>query len=127
MRTVDIPVWEAWLEENSSDLDTVDYDLHLGEGIPPLEGIPSEFQQDWTALTQKRADAVVFRQDKIEVIEVKDRVSPQAIGKVMVNSELLKENGTDGKKVEPVIVARSCDPDCKRIADKFGIRIDLVL
>ena len=78
----DIAIWERFLNAFPDRFDSVDYDVRVGEGIPPLETLPENIKRDARALTQKRIDVVGWNGELPTIIEVKSRAGMSTLGQI---------------------------------------------
>lgn len=76
-------VWGQFLAKFNKLYDRFDYDLRVGKGVEVAENIPEKFRQDYVALTQKRIDAVGYKNNRAHIFEVKTRATLSPIGQLI--------------------------------------------
>ena len=126
LRPEDVAVWERFMEKNPGKPWRMDYDVKVGIGRTPLEDLPEEYKKDWTALTRKRIDAVAWGPNEIYIIELKPQASLSALGQLLGYSELWEDMHNSGRRVIPLLLCNSLDPDTARVAQASGIEISVV-
>ncbi len=117
-------LWEWFMETHPNEYESVDYDMHVGEGVaPPLDTPPNEYTDNMAHLTKKRVDVCGYRKDgSIDCIEVRPRAGSSAIGAVVVNTELLAKLTPDSRRT-PLIITDRAQADMVECCRLFGIRL----
>ena len=123
MAPQDIPVWEAFLREQASQFTAFDYDVRVGKGIDPGPTYNDETRQDAILLTQKRIDAVGFRDNEVWIIEVKPQASISALGQLLTYTELFIAYKKPDLTVRSVVVCNSVDQEVRDIFKKHNITV----
>ena len=123
LRPEDVTVWERFMRLNPNKEWTMDYDVKVGLGRKPLEELPPELQKDWRDLTRKRIDAVAWSENNVFLIEIKPRAGLSAIGQIIGYSELWIDLHDNDRRVRPVVICHSTDPDTIQVAKAAGIEI----
>lgn len=120
----DAALWERFIDTHPDAYETVDYDMHVGEGAaPPLDTPPNAYTDDQKHLTKKRIDVCGYKKNgTVDCIEVRPRAGSSAVGAVMVNHELLRES-LPGAKYTRRIITDKCQADMARLAALFNIEI----
>lgn len=126
MRPEDIGVWEEFIKKNPDYYDRVDYDFRVGEGriYPSIKELWGK--RDMRMLSQLRIDAVGYKGDRIDIIEIKPSVNVTALGQVITYTDLFIKEHPGMKNIVPTIVASREMPDVRRVAEERGIKIILV-
>lgn len=126
LRPEDVKVWEKYMAANPNKPWRMDYDVKVGLGRTPLEDLSPELQKDWKDLTRKRIDCVAWDAADIYIIEVKPMASLGALGQLLGYSQLWEDFHNSGRRVRPLLVCSSLDPDTARVAQASGIEISVV-
>ena len=126
LRPEDVAVWEKFIDSHPDKPWMMDYDVKVGLGRETMEDLPPELQKDWRDLTRKRIDAVAWAPDAIYIIELKPQATLGAIGQVLGYSELWEDLHNSGRRVHPLILCNSTDPDTKRVAAASGVELIVV-
>ena len=78
----DIVVWERFLHQHGMAYDYFDYDVRVGRGRDPGQTYEPNIRQMGVDLSQRRIDAVGFKTDHIDIIEVTTHAGIHAIGQL---------------------------------------------
>lgn len=123
MSPLDIPVWETFLKEQGNLFTAFDYDVRVGTGIDPGPSYDDATRRDAILLTQKRIDAVGFREGEIWVIEVKPQASIGALGQLITYTELFIAYKKPDLPVRSIVVCNTVDPEVRDIFKTHGITV----
>lgn len=120
----DRAIWERFMVAFQDAYESVDYDLHVGEGAEaPLDTPPDQYTENHRQLTQKRIDVTGYKKNgTVDSIEVRPNAGSSAIGSSVVNAILLRKllPRTD---VKAVIITDHAQADIISIAAGVGIEI----
>jgi len=122
----DIPVWEKFLEEYANAYESFDYDVRVGEGEAPLPTLEPKYKEMARALTQKRIDAIGYREKEIWIFEVKPRAAISALGQIIAYAELYTRANPTTDFIIPAIVCTSIDSDIRKLMEDIKIQIFIV-
>lgn len=120
MFPLDIAIWERFLASFASDYSGFSYDVKVGSGTPVPAGTPDNYARMQEILSKYRIDAVGFRSDGIDIIEVKPEAGTIAIGQVVTYVDLYKRDLEPSLPVRGVIVTDRELPDMKYLTSKVG-------
>ncbi len=126
MKPADVAVWNKFILNNPAVLDSVDYDVFVGEGAPFDTTLKSLEGQDVGALYYKKIDVVGYRPGEVWLIEVKPVATLIAIGQINSYYELYIEKFKPRDKVILAVVAESVAPDAENLARKWDTKILIV-
>ena len=115
LRPEDILIWEKFIDNFPGFYESVDYDVHVGQGRDYPEVEEPKIYDDMKWLSLKRIDVVGYRKDRVDIIEVKPRAGASAVGQVEVYTDLYKEKFPDVKNLKKIIITDDMDPDTTRI------------
>lgn len=121
MLASDIPIWDSWVKQYGHLFIGFDYDIHVGEGVPPVEGLSPALQRMAKTLTQKRIDALGHQNDKLWIIEVKQRPGVSAVGQIITYLTLFRKQFQPDKELIPVIVGDIVEPDIRTVLAEHNI------
>ncbi len=122
----DTAVWERFVRKFPDKFDTVDYDVHVGSGIEPLDAIESNVVDQWRDLTRKRIDVIGWNRDFATIIEVKKRVGLPTLGQV-IGYRYLYHREHDNIFLKPLlIVCSQINKDDIDVLNHFGILFEVV-
>ena len=119
-------IWTKFLQTTHLDFIRIDYDVHLGQGMPPLPGEPEFIIHLKSAVTRKRVDAVAETADDIWIFEVKPRIGMSAFGQLVNYFELYQAEYHPAKGVMLAAIGESQAPDIQRAFDLYAVNILLV-
>lgn len=122
----DIVIWERFLERYAGAYESVDYDIRVGEGEPPLPTLEPKYAAMAKALTQKRIDAVAYRPGEIWIFEVKPRAALSALGQIISYTELYILTFNPTETIVPAVVCEMVDHDVKPLMTNRGIQVIIV-
>ncbi len=126
MFPVDAVIWERFIEQFGSQYVGFDYDVKVGTGLDP-ENITDEKLANINAgLYKFRIDAIGFRTDEIEIIEVKPRARANALGQVQAYINLYRKDLKPTLRTTGVIVTDIEVPDMRELTREFGIKYFIV-
>ncbi|MQY78858.1 MAG: hypothetical protein GH151_06640 [Bacteroidetes bacterium] len=117
----DTAVWERFVLKFPDRFNTVDYDVHVGSGIEPLDGIESNIVDQWRDLTRKRIDVIGWNRDFATIIEVKKRVGLPALGQILGYRFLYRREHSGIFLKPPLIICGQIAQDDIDVLDYFGI------
>ncbi len=115
----------AWLTKHWVEYDRVDYNVRVGHGVVHDTTSPGFAQDAAIANSQRRVDAMVWRQNAPTIVEVKVRGSLWALGQLWGYRQLwLRDNPNQYPGV--IMVCGSIDPDTAYVYDSLGVRYEVV-
>lgn len=104
-------VIRAYLEKHLDEFDRVAFSKRVGKGAT-LDPTTSPAAQRATAFsTRKRIDILAWRGSQPVIIEVKQRVTPAALGQILTYRHHFLEDFPDAAEPELVVVGRESDAD----------------
>ena len=118
----DIRIWEQYLEVADHGFDSFDYDVHVGEGVEPMESWTGEIKAMAMALSEKRIDVLGWKANVPTIIEVKPQAALSAIGQVLCYRELYEQRSPAEVRPLLMILTNFEMPDIRWLCGRFGIR-----
>ena len=88
MGRAEAEVAHAWLIRRGGEYDSIEFNVRLGEGEPCPPDTEDYLRDCWKANTQKRADIVAIAAGLVTIVEVKDRITPGAVGQLLAYQTL---------------------------------------
>lgn len=104
-------VIRAYLLEHLSEFDSLTFGKRVGAGEPPDPTHLPSIQEQTRLNTQKRIDIVGMRGRQPVLVEVKQRVTPAALGQILTYRHHYLEDVPDAPEPELVVVGRESDAD----------------
>jgi hypothetical protein len=122
MSTEDYRLWLTYRLTIQAAAPTLYFDVRLG-GTRALDHAPPEYLKNfWYSVNAKRADVVAEYADHVDLIELRTRAQPNAIGRLITYRELWNDDPAILKPLRLELVTDSEDPDVRRVADLVGIK-----
>lgn len=118
-------VIRAFLLEHLREFDRITFGKRLGKGEPPDPTHLPAIQQQTLLNTQLRLDILAYRGATPILIEVKQRVTPAALGQLLTYRHHFLEGTPDAPEPELVIVGRTSDDDTLAAITAHGVTVYL--
>jgi hypothetical protein len=118
-------VIRAFLLEHLNEFDTMVFGKRVGRGEPTDPSHLPAIQQQTVLNTQKRIDLLAYRGRTPIIIEVKQRVTPAALGQILTYRHHFLEDVPDAPEPEMVVVGRAGDADTIRALQAHGVTVYL--
>jgi len=118
-----ISVFKRFLAEHGKEYDHIDYDVRVGEAIPLVEFTEEEYLRMVRDLSLKRIDAVGYRKDMIDIIEIKKRADIIALGQLLAYELLYERTFHPKLPTRKVLVCETIDDDVRRVLESYNIVI----
>lgn len=118
-------VIRAFLLAHLREFDRIVFGKRVGQGEPPDPTHLPAIQRQTTLNTQKRIDILAFRGAQPIIIEVKQRVTPAALGQILTYQHHYAEENPDAPEPELWIVGRTIDADTLAVISARGITVFL--
>lgn len=126
VREAETLIWERFLVKFPEAYDQVAYNVKVGEGADIPEGTEPNIASGFKQLTQHKIDVVGFKNNEVDIIELKPYAGTRAIGQVIGYRDLYVTLVDNSARPNLVIVTDILRPDTKIIADKQGIKVIVV-
>lgn len=104
-------VIRAYLLAHLGEFDSIVFGKRVGQGEPPDPTHLPAIQLQTKLNTQKRIDLLAYRGRQPVIIEVKQRVTPAALGQILTYRHHFLEESPDAPEPELVVVGRESDAD----------------
>jgi hypothetical protein len=104
-------VIRAFLHRAPERVRSIVFGKRVGQGEPPDPTHLPAIQRQTTLNTQKRIDILAFRGAQPIIIEVKQRVTPAALGQILTYRHHFVEENPDAPEPDLWIVGRESDAD----------------
>lgn len=121
----DIRVWEAFLDKYKTTFKRFDYDIRVGEGRDPGKNYPEKIRQMGLDLSQRRIDAVGYRDNEIYIIEITTSAGLKAVGQLMAYPTLYIDLFHPNLPLTPFLCCSSIQSDIKPVLLKNKIRYEV--
>lgn len=118
-------VIRAFLLAHLREFDRIVFGKRVGVGEPPDPTHLPAIQRQTTLNTQKRIDILAFRGAQPIIVEVKQRVTPAALGQILTYRHHYVEENPDAPEPELWIVGRTVDADTLAALSAHNITVYL--
>ena len=126
LKPLDIAIWERYISAKPDFWETVDYDLAIGTGAPIALGTEENMARDFKILTQYKIDVVGYKENAIDIVEIKPNAGASAIGQVKSYEALYKNYVNPSGNTRAVIITDMARPDIFLLAHELGVIIHIV-
>lgn len=126
MGPADREIWEQFINDYPLAYDHVQYDVPLGS-VPPHALQPLS-PQGGTAerLYKRKIDVVGYKNDTIDILEIKPIASISSVGQVLGYQSLYMRDFSPPVKPRAIILCGDVDLDTREIAQEQGVQIIMV-
>lgn len=118
-------VIKAFLLEHLAEFDRVTFGKRIGKGAAIDPTTLPAVQRATAFSTRKRIDILAWRGGSPVIIEVKQHVTPAALGQILTYRHHFLEEFPDAPSPELVVVGRESDPDTLAALQAHGITVYL--
>lgn len=122
----DIEVWERYLKDHKAEYNFFDYDVRVGNGKDPGPKYNDTIRQMAIDLTQRRIDAIGYKNDSITIIEITRSIGLKAIGQIKVYKILYKIKFNPHLPVNTLILGEYLQSDIAPYLDESGQKYILI-
>ena len=126
MFPLDIPIWERFLDSFSDDFLSFDYDVKVGSGTQPIEGLGDKYARMQSILSKYRIDVVGYNSNSILIIETKPEAGTTAIGQIETYTKLYTRDMHPNLPVVGCIITDRKLPDMDYLTKDKGIAYYIV-
>lgn len=126
MKPGDVAIWERYIEKYPDAYDKVQYDFWVGSP-PPFNPIVNEATEGSAdGLYRRKIDVVGYKNDTIDIIEVKPRAGASAIGQVKGYKRLFVRDEKPKKEPQAIILTDILDVDMLDLTRGEGVLLFIV-
>ena len=104
-------VIHAFLQQHLKEFSRITFSKRVGRGAVIDPTTPPAAQAAFAFSTKKRIDILAWRDTQPVIIEVKQSVTPAALGQILTYRHHFLEEFPDAPEPELVVVGRQSDPD----------------
>ena len=122
----DIPIWERFIDRFGADFLGFDYDVKVGSGTEPIEGLGDQYARMQSILSKYRIDVVGYKPDSITIFETKPEAGTVAVGQIHTYTNLYLRDFKPSLKVIGAIVTDRELPDMAYLTKLQGIEYYIV-
>ena len=112
-----------WLFAHGAEYDRFSFSVRVGQGQTPAPGLDPGVARSVAFSSRKRIDILAWQGPAPTIIEVKERVTPAALGQILTYRQLFLEETPDAPEPRLVIIGRYSDDDTLRALSAHGIDV----
>jgi hypothetical protein len=118
-------VLRDYLRVHLHEFDRISFSVRIGDGLPPDPAHLPGIQANTARFTKKRMDFLAWAGAQPVIGEVKERVTPSALGQIQTYRHLFREEFPDAPEPRLVVVGRTSDDDTLRALHAYGVDVYL--
>jgi len=115
----------AFLKDTGASIDRITFGKRVGRGAPIDPSTIPAVQRAFTFSTQKRIDILIWTGAQPVIVEVKQRVTPAALGQILTYRHHFLEEFPDAPEPQLVVVGRESDQDTIDALTAHGVTVRL--
>ncbi len=116
----DIDLWIRFLNLHEDKYNSFDYDVRVGQGRDPGSSYPEDLRRMGVELSQRRIDAIGYKDDEIEIIEITLSAGLKCIGQLETYPILYKQTYRPVLPVTTLLLAEKMEADIEPIFKERG-------
>jgi hypothetical protein len=111
MSQEDVEIWRRYFPTVREGTRAIYFDVGLGlaDELPKIDDANQLL--GWIRNTQKRADVVIERETRVDLIELRFNASANAVGRLLIYRKLLLEDNPFNKPVRGILVTNRPDSE----------------
>lgn len=118
-------IFGAWWAVHGKDYDTADFNVRVGQGYDPGPTFDDSARRGAILNSQFRLDALLYRGSQPEIVEVKYRASPLALGQLLSYRVLWLAANASQLAPGLRMVVNQLSPDMKAVCAAYGVIVDV--
>jgi len=119
-------VARRWLTAHGAEFDSIEFNVRLGDGEPCPPDTEEYLAKCWRENTQKRADLVAIAGGLATIVEVKDRITPGAVGQILTYKMLWNRQYPSIPIARLVVIGRSIISEIGELFRSQGVDIEIL-
>jgi hypothetical protein len=126
MKPEDVAIWERFIEAYPDAYDRCQYDVVVGSDPEFIDELDEKVGGDSWKLYQKKIDVLGIKGEKLDIIELKPKAGPAAIGQVKMYKKLFTKDYTPPTEPKTVVITNEAGLDLREFAKEEGVLIAVV-
>jgi hypothetical protein len=123
MLPVEIELWDWFLATHPGLYEKYEYDVHVGKGVEIPPDTPKNIAEMSKKLTQKRIDAVGYKEGEIGIFEVKPYAGASALGQLLTYKALFIEERRPKEMIKLYVVTDRLSWDMDRVFHYYRVDV----
>lgn len=125
MTYVESQITRHWIRAHGLEYDKIEFNVRLGEGVNLGEGYSDATRRAALLSSQKRADIVAWRGDRVDLVEVKVRINLGVIGQLLGYETLWNIEHAKTPVARKIAIGRSVLTGLDPVIRDRGIEIEV--
>jgi len=126
MREAETLIWERFLAAFPDAFDEVAYNVKVGEGAVIPDGTEDVLAKDFKELTQRKIDVMGFKNNSIDIIELKPYAGTGAVGQVKAYGVLYKKTYDANANPNLIVISDVEQRDTRTVAEAEGVKLIII-
>jgi hypothetical protein len=126
MREAETLIWERFLSAHPDAYDEVAYNVKVGEGAEIPDGTDEVIAFDFKVLTQRKIDVIGFKNNDIDIIELKPYAGTGAVGQVKAYGVLYKKTYDANASPNLIVMSDVEQRDTRTVAEAEGVKLIII-
>jgi len=126
MKPRDIAIWERFIDKYPELYSQCQYDFAIGDIPQFMEQTSSPQGQAMRELYKLKIDVLGYKDDTIDLIEVKPEAGPSTIGQLLGYVSLYERDEKPSKPVRPIIITDMLRPNMEFLTQQQGVTLFVV-
>lgn len=118
-------VAKEYLIKHVADFDSVAFNVPLGPGITLPWPAPAWVQKSATANSRARADMILYSGNTATIVELKDNITPSALGQLLTYWHLFSDDNHQILQVYKVAAGRTVQNGLTAMFGRYGVLVEL--
>lgn len=115
-----------YIERYGKQYISIDYDVHVGDGVVAKEETEEKYRNMFAHLTKKRIDMIGHTKTEVHIIEFRPLADIRQIGKLLVYGLLYSQNYPTTKEIKLRLVTDNILEGDKLAAKEYDIETIIV-
>ena len=116
-------VIRAYLMEHITEYEHLDFSVRIGTAVVPDPAHPQSVQDGAVFSSKLRIDILGWRGGGLDLIEVKQRITPASLGQILTYRHVLQRELPDAPEPRLVVVGREASPDAVDALTAHGVTV----
>jgi hypothetical protein len=114
-------LWLTWMREHYGEYTGMQYDIHVGDGLPVDDAWPENVKAMSQAITRHRIDAMCWKEKTLWIMEIKPYAGVGGIGQLLSYRELYVKDTGYASPIQLGLITDFLTPDMSWLCKRFSI------
>ena len=121
MSREDYEIWKRYREGIHESYEGIYFNVHVGPGEDPGPGYDARLRAMWIQKTQLRIDVLIVYKDHVSIVELRDRATTSAIGRLLAYNSLFLDDDPFSRPIVLELVTNFYRDIMERLCEKYKI------